>query len=584
MTRTGNHGTGPDVTVDPAECTLASKTVGPLPIINHVMERLGLHSLLLQFVPSDIRSALPSAVPLGALLRNILVSREALYSVPDWSRRYAEPLLGIPQGAFGILNDDRIGRALDRLFEADRAALMTAVVVEATRKFGLTLDEFHNDTTTVTFEGQYRGATGHLRNGKATQRITFGHNKDHRPDPKQLVYNLTTTADGTTPVWCSVTHGNTSDDTTHIGTWEILRHLTGRSDFLYVADSKLCTRENMRHIDFHKGRFVTVLPRTRGEVSWFADWMQKHPPAWVELHRQPNSRLRDGPDEVYRGFESPLPTGEGYRILWLWSSQKAERDLLSRQRALARANEQLSALALRLQSPRSRITTAASAQEAAVAILAATDTKQLMSVAVEVVVDESFKQESPGRPGKGTRYVRVTREKLALHWSTQEEVLKAQSMMDGIFPLVTNDRRLPAREVLMAYKHQPALERRHEQFKSVLDVMPVFLKSPSRIEALLYVYFLALLVQALLERQVRRAMATRSIEDLPLYPEERQCRRPTAHRIFHIFDELRCHRLLNSSKAVVRTFYDPLTPQQSAVLQLLDLPESRFYAGVQSSS
>jgi hypothetical protein len=42
-----------------------------------------------------------------------------------------------------------------------------------------------------------------------------------------------------------------------------------------------------------------------------------------------------------------------------------------------------------------------------------------------------------------------------------------------------------------------------------------------RIEALFTLYFLALLVQALIERELRLAMARQKIEELPLYPEQR---------------------------------------------------------------
>jgi hypothetical protein len=57
--------------------------------------------------------------------------------------------------------------------------------------------------------------------------------------------------------------------------------------------------------------------------------------------RKKNSRREDGPDEVYRGFESPLRSVEGYRILWIWSSQKLEQDRAVRQRSIQRAIEEL---------------------------------------------------------------------------------------------------------------------------------------------------------------------------------------------------------------------------------------------------
>ena len=53
------------------------------------------------------------------------------------------------------------------------------------------------------------------------------------------------------------------------------------------------------------------------------------------------------------------------------------------------------------------------------------------------------------------------------------------------------------------YKYQPHVEKRHEQIKSLSSVAPVMLKNVDRIEGLLFVYFLALLIESLMEREVR---------------------------------------------------------------------------------
>ena len=70
-------------------------------------------------------------------------------------------------------------------------------------------------------------------------------------------------ADGAVPVHCKTYDGNVTDDQIHIETWDFLYQLVGHADFLYVADCKLCTRDNMSHIAGRRGRFLTVLPRTR---------------------------------------------------------------------------------------------------------------------------------------------------------------------------------------------------------------------------------------------------------------------------------------------------------------------------------
>ena len=80
-----------------------------------------------------------------------------------------------------------------------------------------------------------------------------------------MLFVLTISADGAVPIAYRVKDGNTSDDTTHVPTWDELVSLVGAPGFLYVADSKLCSKEAMGHIASHDGRFVTVIPHGRKE-------------------------------------------------------------------------------------------------------------------------------------------------------------------------------------------------------------------------------------------------------------------------------------------------------------------------------
>ena len=80
------------------------------------------------------------------------------------------------------LNDDRVGRTLDRLFDADRASLLTEVVLRVVREFETDCSELHNDSTSISFTGLDYPGGGSRRGGKAVPTVTFGHNKDHRPE------------------------------------------------------------------------------------------------------------------------------------------------------------------------------------------------------------------------------------------------------------------------------------------------------------------------------------------------------------------------------------------------------------------
>ena len=72
-----------------------------------------------------------------------------------------------------------------------------------------------------------------------------------------------------------------------------------------------------------------------------------------------------------------------------------------------------------------------------------------------------------------------------LEWSINELAVAEAACTDGVFPLVDNTA-LSAQDVLETYKEQPYLEKRHSTFKSVLEVSPIFLKKPKRIEAMMF--------------------------------------------------------------------------------------------------
>ncbi|MGA2166552.1 MAG: hypothetical protein ABSH36_19090 [Solirubrobacteraceae bacterium] len=146
---------------------------------------------------------------------------------------------------------------------------------------------------------------------------------------------------------------------------------------------------------------------------------------------------------------------------------------------------------------------------------------------------------------------------------------------DGCFPLITNDHQLTNAEVLIAYRYQPNLEKRHHQLKSVQDAAPVTLKSPARIEALFACQFIALLCCCLIERELRDAMTHQQITDLPLYPEDRSCTAPTATRVFDHLAPIQRHHLTRD-RHTVQTFEPQLTPPQAQLLDLLAVPASAY--------
>lgn len=559
-----------------ADLDLRTERLGPLPLVNHFLARLDLEARLDRFVPTrDRRVRLPYAKGLGVLLRSILVEREPIYRQYETVATFAQEAFGLDAEVAPCVCDDAIGRALDRLFDADRATLLTDVVVAATEEFGVALSELHNDSTSVSFCGRYSQARGRPLRGKRAPFITYGFSKDHRPDLKQLLFILTTSDDGGVPVQFRCEAGNSSDSRTHEETWDALCRATGRVDFLYVADSKLCNRDAMDHIDSRGGRFVTVIPRSRHEDPQFRKWIQTHQPNWELVVDRRNPRRRGGPRDRWWVFRDPIPTGEGWPIVWVFSSLLALHQEHRRRERIAKSIEALERLNAKLRGPRPRRRSRKEIRERVDDILKARRTTRYLVVEVVQHQEHSFRQTGPGRPGPETRYVRKTRKSWRLQWHLDDDKIAYDRKSDGMYPLLTNDRSLTEKQVLKAHKRQPMVEKRFEQAKTVFEIAPVLLKNEGRVEALFFVYFLALLVQALIERELRRQMKSQGINSLPLYPEERKTEHPTAEQILRLFALTQRHALFQGGQHI-HTFEPTLTSLQRQVLGLLRAPEQIY--------
>jgi hypothetical protein len=337
----------------------------------------------------------------------------------------------------------------------------------------------------------------------------------------------------------------------------------------------------MAHIASHHGRFVTVVPRGRREDTWFRQWAQTHAPAWEEAERRPGAHVAD-PDAVWRTFESPVPSTDGYRVIWVHSSMKAARDAAARSMRVEKGLTAIDAVASRLASPKSRLRTRVAVEEAARAALARVGATRWVGFEVTESEEETFTQEKRGRPGENTRYRRHVRSVFTVTAKVDATQVAFDAATDGCFPLVTNDKEMTPAAVLAAYRYQPNLERRHHMLKGPQVVAPVFLERPHRIEALLTCHFLAMLTEAIIEREIRTSMKEQGLDGIELYPELRNCPAPSAPRIVEIFSGVQRHRLMEGDR-VIRVFEPKLTPVQQKVLDLLHVPHS-VYTGATTGS
>ena len=152
------------------------------------------------------------------------------------------------------LNDDRIGRALDKYYQAGTTKLFTAIALKAALKFQVEMKSVHLDSSSISVEGEYKSCQEESQEteGEATDKepemkaikIVHGYSRDKRPDLKQFIIDTIVTGDGDIPLYLKIDDGNADDKSVFV---ERLKEFKNQWTFdgIYVADSALYTADNL---------------------------------------------------------------------------------------------------------------------------------------------------------------------------------------------------------------------------------------------------------------------------------------------------------------------------------------------------
>ena len=215
---------------------------------------------------------------------------------------------------------------------------------------------------------------------------------------------------------------------------------------------------------------------------------------------------------------------------------------------------------------------------ATTAILEYHQVNRLLEVRLETH-RERRRQRRRGRPAQNdhpSRYRYRCRVYYTLHWARNAQALEWEARTDGVFPLLCTDPSVPPKSVLQAYKFQPRLEKRFCQFKSIHLGAPLLFKKIQRVEANMLVFFIVLLIQALLERLLRQRIIERQAPPLKLYREDRDAPHPTTSQLLKTFDGLSTYAITENNY-VCEEYHDELNETHRAALALLDITEEAFW-------
>jgi transposase len=132
-------------------------------------------------------------------------------------------------------------------------------------------------------------------------------------------------------------------------------------------------------------------------------------------------------------------------------------------------------------------------------------------------------------------------------------------------------------QAFLAYRGPPNIERDFSRLKGrPLGLRPVYLQREDHLKGLVRLVSLALRILTLTEFVVRRSLEGENEGLAGLYPgnAKQQSRRPTTERLLAAFKDITLSLVQLPSRTIVHM--TPLTPLQSRILKLLDLPTSIY--------
>src|SRR4051812_43979494 len=244
-----------------AKTRFRTQLVGALPAIVHYFDELGLAATIDELIPWE------GDVPLGTLVEVLVANRllqpKALFRIGPWAQSAAlTDYYGLTPEQ---LNDDRLGRALERL-AGPAPTIQAALVLKAIDRFELDVTQIHYDLTTVELYGSYESEAMEGQPPPAP-RPTYGRTKSGRKHVKQIQLGLDVTGDGGVPVGPLPLDGNAAEVTTHLDNLKLLARTLPKGKLLYIADTKLDAPKNLLAIAARKGQFLcggVLLPQLQG--------------------------------------------------------------------------------------------------------------------------------------------------------------------------------------------------------------------------------------------------------------------------------------------------------------------------------
>jgi transposase len=452
------------------------------------------------------------------------------------------------------LNDDRIGRALDKYYEVGTTNLFTAIALKAAQKFQVEKESVHLDSSSISVEGEYKSKeeeNQEIEEEMKAIKIVHGYSRDKRPDLKQFIIDMVVSGDGDVPLYLKIDDGNADDKSVFV---ERLKEFKKQWTFegICVADSALYTAENIGAMAGMK--WITRVPLSIKEAQ----------NKIVEIEEE------EWEQSQIKGYRIATKSSEYANIKQRWLVVESEA---RKKAAIKKISEQVEK---QLENAKASLRKLLKQEYACIAdaeigIKMLSDSWKYHEIK-EIKCTEKASKKSQSKTEKGNQEKTIVYQ-VAGEIEPRESVIEAEKIKAGRFILATNilDKKEVSNEKLLAeYKAQQSNERGFRFLKDPLFfTASVFVKKPERVEAIAMIMGLCLLVYNLAQRKLRKQLET--AQEGVRNQVKKLTNKPTMRWIFQMFQAVHLVRI-NGEKQVSN-----LTQERQEILQHLGKDCCQYY-------
>jgi transposase len=459
------------------------------------------------------------------------------------------------------LNDDRLGRTLDKYYQAGTTKLFTTIAMKAAHNFQVKMNSIHLDGSSMYVQGEYKTQ---VENSYQTEKerdpetsemkpieIVHGYSRDHRPDLKQFIIDMIVTGDGDIPIYLKIDSGNIDDKSVFVSR---LKEFKKQWTFegICVADSALYTRENLSAMTGIK--WITRVPLSiKSAQEKIVDIQESE---W-----QSSSK---------KGYKIAERASEYGNIQQRWLVIESE---LRKQASLKQIDKQVNKQELSAQASLRKLSRQifACVADAETAIKNLSDTWKYHQI-TEIECQERSHKKPKQTTSKASNIDTVSYQ-ISGKIETKPEIISAEKSKAGRFILATNildKNEISNQQILEEYKDQQSNERGFRFLKDPLFfTSSVFVKKPERVEAIAMIMGVCLLVYNLAQRKLRQELesANASIRN----QSKKLTNKPTMRWVFQMFQAVHLVNI-NGAEQISN-----LTKERRSILNYLGKVCGQYY-------